>query len=158
MAGSGSSAPPAQESIFERWMDSRYGNAAKQEREGTTTLIEQMEAEGMSFIAMTGEKNILTANDGSIDMINAALAYDEKVPIGEFSPDLARINEPKLWVSENCPNLIYALQNWTGRDGQHGACKDPIDCLRGAYLSELDYIDDQMLKPRQPWLEAMGVR
>ncbi len=140
------------ETIAERWMDCRYGNNPKTEREGTTTLIEQMSELDMHFIAMTGEKNILGANDGSIDMINSALAYDEAVQIGQFSAQRAAINEPEFLVTEECPNLIYALQNWTGKDGQHGACKDPIDCLRGAFLSRLGYYDEKMMTPRQPWL------
>ncbi len=140
------------ETIAERWMDCRYGNSAVTQREGTTTLIEQMSELGMDFVAMTGEKNILGANDGSIDMINSALAHDEAVPIGQFSPQRGAINEPEFLVTEECPNLIYALQNWTGKDGQHGACKDPIDCLRGAFLSRLGYYDEKMMTPRQPWL------
>ncbi len=140
------------ELIAERWMDCRYGNNPKTEREGTTTLIEQMSDLELNFIAMTGEKNILGANDGSIDMINSALAYDEAAPIGQFSAQRAAINEPEFLVTEECPNLIYALQNWTGKDGQHGACKDPIDCLRGAFLSRLGYYDEKMMTPRQPWL------
>lgn len=144
------------EEIYERWIDSRYANAAKTEREGTTTLIEQMRELDMDFLAMTGEKNIMNANDGSIDMINSALYYDQEVLLGEFSPDLARLNEPQLLVTENCPNTIWGLTNWTNNDGQHGACKDPIDCIRGFYLSELEYIDEGMLTPRSDWQEQFA--
>jgi len=38
-----------------------------------------------------------------------------------------------LFISDNCKNLIYCLKEWTGADGEKGATKDPIDCLR--YLS-----------------------
>jgi hypothetical protein len=141
------------EDIFERWIDSRYANAAKTEREGTTTLIEQMQELGTDFHAMTAEKSILGNNDGSLDMINSALYYDLETPVGSFSGSLARLNEPQLLVTENCPNTIFALKNWTGKDGQHGACKDPIDCLRGLFLSELDFISGEMLKPRSDWNE-----
>ena len=74
------------EAIFERWMDSRYGNSAKTEREGTTTLIQQMNELDMEFAAATAEKSILGANDGSIDLINSMLDYDDTVPLGDFSP------------------------------------------------------------------------
>lgn len=144
------------EPILERWMDSRYGNSPKTEREGTTTLIEQMDELDMRFHAMTAEKSILNSNDGSLDLINSALYYDLETPLGAFSKNLARLNEPNLLVTENCPNLIYALENWTGKDGQAGACKDPIDCLRGAYLSDLDCVTDSMLRPVQPWRNQFG--
>lgn len=137
------------ETIFARYIDSRYANAAKTEREGTTTLIQQMAELGLDFVAMTSEKNILNAQDGSIDMINTALYYDLNEKLGAFSAELGRLNEPNLLVVECCPNIIDALQNWTGKDGQHGARKDPVDILRGAVLSELDYVSEEMMKPKR---------
>jgi hypothetical protein len=38
-------------------------------------------------------------------------------------------NHPKLLIHESCQNLIYSMREWTGQDGQKGACKDPIDAL-----------------------------
>lgn len=144
------------EEITERWMDARYGNSPTMEREGTATLIEKMSEIDMEFRAMTSEKSILGNNDGSLDMINSALYYDLETPLGEFSKDLSRINEPELLIVETCPNCIYSLENWTGKDGQHGASKDPIDVIRGAFLSELEYVSDDMLRPRQPWLRQFA--
>lgn len=128
------------EVIFERWMDSRYGNSPREGEEETTTLIQQMDGLDMVFCAMTGEQKILGVNDGSIDLINSALYYDKSVPIGQYSAELARVNEPQMLVVETCPNLIFALEQWTGKDGMHGACKDGIDVLRGYFLSELGYV------------------
>lgn len=128
------------ETIVERWFDARYANAPQQEREGTTTLIEQMSELDMHFIAATAERKILDTNDGSIDLINTLLYYDQDTPIGQFSASLARINEPMLHVSELCPNTIYSLKNWTGKDGQKGASKDPVDCLRMMVLSNVGYV------------------
>jgi len=127
------------EEVRERWMDSRYGNAPQQEREGSKTLIEQMLELEMEFLAATSEKTILNTNDGSIDMINSLLYYDTRLKIGEFNPTTSRANEPQLLISELCPNTIYALKNWTGKDGQKGACKDPIDDLRMLVLSPIEF-------------------
>jgi hypothetical protein len=55
---------------------------------------------------------------------------------------MARLNYPKLYISKNCPNLIYSMREWTGKDKQHGACKDPIDCLRYAILAGLEYVGE----------------
>lgn len=131
-----------------RLVDGRYAVAPTQMREGATTWIQQMNELGLDFIAMRSEKQILSGeSDGSVEMINRALAYDEKTPIGEFSPALGRINEPSLMILETCTNTRFSFETWTGKDGGHGACKDPIDCVRGAYLSDLDYEDEQMMKP-----------
>lgn len=139
---------PEREVIFERWIDSRYGNAAVTDREESTTLIQQLEELGMIFCAMTGEKRILYTQDGSIDLINSALAYDKAKPIGSFLSDSAKINEPAWLVTEDCPNMIFAAQNWTGLDGLHGACKDPVDLWRGFVLSRLGYVGPEMFEVR----------
>jgi hypothetical protein len=91
-------------------------------------------------------------SDGSVQMINDALFYDLDTPLGEFSPKSAALNEPKLQVLETCPNLIYALAHWSGVDGQKGACKDPIDCLRGLFLTSVQYIDES----QYVWQGARG--
>jgi hypothetical protein len=64
-----------------------------------------------------------------IAIINDALSYDTSQP-------LSAVNQPRLYVSESCQNLIYSLREWTGADGEKGASKDPIDCLR--YLVVMD--------------------
>jgi hypothetical protein len=139
--------------FFAKYIDCRYAHSPREEREAPTTLIQKAAEIDLEFVAMTGEKKILSGEaDGSIELINTALSYDEKLPIGEFSPVLGRINEPNLMITDQCPNTIYALKTWTGKDGGHGACKDPIDCIRGAYLSELDYVDEQTLMPQTPWM------
>jgi hypothetical protein len=126
------------EVIMERWMDARYANSPVAQREGTTTLIEQMQELGMDYRAMVSEGRILNVQDGSIDMINSALYYDVGVGVGKWSEELGRVNEPQLIVLDRCPNTIFALKNWTGLDGTSGACKDPIDCLRGMFLSSVE--------------------
>jgi hypothetical protein len=137
------------EVITDRYMDARTANSPTATREGTTTLIEQMTELDMDFLGTASEKHLFSREgDGSIDLINSKLYYDLEVPLGEYSPDMARINEPELLVLESCTNLIWSLENWTGKDGQQGACKDPIDCLRQVVLNELEYVDEAMLTPR----------
>jgi len=33
---------------------------------------------------------------------------------------------------------------WTGQDGQKGATKDPVDCLRMFYLLNLGFVSEQV--------------
>ena len=105
--------------VFERWIDSRYANTTVAgTREQSTTLLEELEDAGMSFRACPGE-NI----EEGVGLINDALYYDEEAPIDHT-------NAPRLYISERCTNTTWALKEWTGQDGQKGASKDPIDCLR----------------------------
>lgn len=128
-----------EERIIERWIDARYANSPKEQRDAAPiTLIEEFVLLGMDLRATVSEAKILGTPDGSIDMINSALYYDRTKRIGEFSPDLGRINKPRLFVVETCPNTIYSLKNWTGKDGAKGACKDPVDNLRAMFLSKVE--------------------
>jgi hypothetical protein len=135
----------AGERIYERWMDSRYASSPTLAKEAPTTNIIECEKVGLIFRAAPSEQNITSRSDGSIEKINTLLAYDDEVDQGEFSPRLQRLNEPRLFIADTCPNLRFALKEWTGRDGTHGACKDPVDCLRYAVLCELDYVDEMQM-------------
>lgn len=134
----------AGEEIQDRWMDARYAGSPTTTKEAQTTYIEQLQDIGLEFLASPSEQNMLTIDDGSIAMINQRLEYDPDVDLGKYSARLARLNQPKLFVSTECPNVRFALKEWTGKDGQHGACKDPADTLRYAALCDLGYIGEGM--------------
>lgn len=137
------------EDVFERWMDSRYGNKPTSTTEAQTTLIEMMTNIGMDFHASRASKGDSGSEiEEGRNMINELLDYDTTVPIGHFSPTFARINQPKLFISRHCPNLIFSLKEWTWKDKGKGKCKDPIDCLRYAAQAALDYIGDTCFKWR----------
>jgi hypothetical protein len=125
------------EEIEERWMDSRYGAAPTRTREGMTTLIEQCAEIGLEFKAASGKE----ISEG-VALINDLLDYDRGVPLGQYSRTLARLNAPKMYVSRNCPNLIYSMKEWTGKDGTKGACKDFCDLVRYAVLADLEFIGE----------------
>ena len=59
-------------------------------------------------------------------------------------------NEPRLFISSECVNSIYALKEWTGADGRKGALKDVIDVLRYAVLADLIYAEGDILRPTAP--------
>ena len=126
--------------ISERFMDSRYAASATMTREGTTTLLEECLDIGMEFKSADGR-----SIDEGVDLINNALAYDPDRPVGPG-------NEPRLFISSSCTNLIYSLKEWTGADGNKGACKDPIDCLRYALTASppLQYLEGDILRPTAP--------
>jgi hypothetical protein len=149
------SSPSAQKiEISARWIDARYGNARKTTEERSTTLIEDLEQKGMIFLAAPSEKYIdggRGGGDGSLRMINDRLYYNTE-------KEIDHTNQPKLYVVETCPNVIMALKDWTGQDGQHGALKDPIDVLRMFVLSKSEYVDPALLQPRTPWLDSFPRR
>lgn len=116
--------PEDGEQIYERRMDLRFGRTPTQTTEGQTTLIEEFEKLDLYFLPASG-RDI----DEGIPLVNNLLQWDEKKP-------LSSLNTPRLRVSEECQNVMFALQNWTGEDGAHGACKDFVDLLRYLVLAE----------------------
>jgi hypothetical protein len=126
------------EEVVERYIDPRAGATKATSLEGGISVVELLSSgeDGMDFIPASG-----ISIDQGVAIINDWLFYDQSKPVNY-------INQPKLFVSEKCDNLIYCMKEWTGQDGDKGATKDPIDCLR--YLSVMDpiYIDGQTFKPR----------
>ena len=107
-----------------RIMDSRFGASPTQTADGRTTLIEEFEEHDIFFEPASGEHQ-----DEGWQLITDALAYNTMEPI-------STLNRPELVICEDCENIIFALQNFTGADGKHGACKDFIDVLRYLLLAK----------------------
>lgn len=119
------------EDVYERIMDSRAGAAPTQNREGSTTLLEEMSKLGMEFVQASGGAYALEEKVHWIQLINDLLDWDRTAKIDS-------LNTPKIFVSQECKNLIFALQNWTGVDGKEGACKDFVDLVKYLVLAEAD--------------------
>lgn len=129
--------------ISARWIDARYANTSSIREERSITMIEELADLGMFFLAAPSEQRIDSGRgggDGSLRMINDRLYYNT-------DDTISAMNEPHLYIVETCPNVIFALKEWTGRDGQHGASKDPIDTLRMFTLSGSEYIDEKLMRP-----------
>ena len=120
------------EVMMERYIDPRAAAAAAAaEEHGSTALIDRLaEGEhGMVFVPAPGVRI-----EEGVAAINNLFSFDRDKPIDAY-------NEPKLYVSENCKNLIACLQMWTGKDKEKGASKDPIDALRYLVLMDPQYVE-----------------
>jgi hypothetical protein len=136
-AGEGKSDPAAwraergaKQRVFERYLDSRAASAPKMENDRPRTLMTDFDDIGLTFLPTPGD----SITDG-VNMIVDALDYDDETELDYF-------NAPKFFVCEDCENAIYALETWTGEDGQKGACKDPIDLIRYFFLSDCGYVSE----------------
>jgi hypothetical protein len=114
------------ESMFTRYIDPRAGSTQAVGKEGGTSLMDLLDSDPdpMFFEPAAGMRV-----DEGVGLINDWLAFNLNMPIN-------RANEPKLFISDRCQNLIFSMREWTGQDGDKGATKDPIDCLR--YLAVMD--------------------
>lgn len=114
------------EDVAERYIDPRAGATQAVGREGGTSLIELLGSgdNPMHFDPAAGIRI-----EQGIAILNDWFSYDVNQPV-------SAVNQPKLFISDNCQNLIYSLKEWTGRDKETGASKDPIDALR--YLAVMN--------------------
>lgn len=127
--------------LYRRTVDRRFGPSPITLPGGLTTLAEvtclwqQLNEEQPGAPALPWElaSGAGLEEDGA-EMIQEALDFDRERPIDPV------LNCPRLFVSEACQNVVWALSNYTGRDKQKGACKDPIDCLRDSFTSGLEYV------------------
>lgn len=130
----------ATEKIHERLIDPRAGKNQHAVDKGGVCLVDKLaEAsageKGKPAIApmyFTPARGV-DIDDG-VSQINTLLYWDKE---RELMP---LVNFPRLFVAENCRQVIWALQNWTGRDGQGGACKDFIDLLRYLVTWDVRYL------------------
>ena len=107
--------------IWNRWLDSRAASEPRVENDRPVTLQTDFLRIGLDFDLTPGND----ISDG-IQRINSRLDYS----LPERAEDTGFLDRPELFVCEECLNTIYALENWKNADGQHGACKEPIDLLR----------------------------
>jgi hypothetical protein len=121
--------------VFERLMDSRYGNSATVAREAPTTLIEECADIGLDFTAAPGD----SIAEG-VTMIINWLSWDD-------NQEISALNQPSLYISANCKNMIFALAQYTGTGATKTAgTKDAIDVLRYLVLSGASYVDTKDLE------------
>jgi len=136
----------AEERIIERYIDSRAASSPRVENDRPVTLYEEFLDIGFDFLLTPG-----AGIDEGVVLINQALDYNEHDE-GSF------FNKSRLVISEDCENTIFALENWTGVDGQSGACKEPIDLLRYFYQAGLGYTEAKDYAPRGGFYYGRGVR
>ena len=119
-----------------RYIDPRAGKSAiMSTKEANYSLIDHLSRDEMSPDGNLKEAGMVfipaahTLVDDGVQAVNNELAYNLDDPI-------SALNEPKLYISEECTNLIYSLREWTYEDSDKGACKDPVDALR--YLISME--------------------
>lgn len=135
------------EEIAERYIDPRSAGTESVSKEGGITLLDLLlEVENpLHFVpaaAVTVDERVLIIND--------LLCYDREMPVERGK------NHPKLMIHESCQNLIYSMREWTGQDGQKGACKDPIDALGYLVVMQPKHVGGEAWDKQLKKLQTIG--
>ena len=120
------------EEIFERLVDPRFGKATVRTGMGETNMVNEM----MDFDVFLKPAPGLEIEHG-IQKINDLLSWDDTKPMDDE-------NSPKMFISERCDNLVYAMTEYTGCSRQEQT-KDFIDVLRYGAVTPLDYVGEAQL-------------
>ena len=130
------------EMIFQRYIDSRAGHDPIITDKGGTCISDEFAvpkrdprtnkviANGMVFLSSSGERS--TQGETAV---NDLLFWNPDKQMD------AVMNTPHLFVTDNCRQVIWSLQNWTGLDGETGASKDWIDLVRYMALARLRFVE-----------------
>jgi hypothetical protein len=138
---------PRQEFIFARKIDPRAAPREHITESGGTCLLWDFakEDEGEAGAMLPAfDFEVAPGNPVAhgITLINELLEWHQERPL------LPPLNAPRLFVSSECRQVIWALSHYTGKAGEQGASKDVIDDLRMAAESDLQYVDEQTLGSR----------
>ena len=137
-----------------RFGDPRGIHNAHVSEQGGTTLYDEFEKENVD--ERTGQRvppmelwdaptsrraNVEDADEG-ITKVNELLGCPGKQSMPVF-------NQPHLFVSEECQQVIWMLGNYTGRSGGTGAAKDFADLVKYACLADLDHLEASVPRGRK---------
>ncbi len=105
------------EKIEERFIDPRFGATERHTKEGATTIISDLDALDFTVIPAPG-----VDIDNGLQRLTNLMEYDLTKPMGS-------LNAPRIYISDRCENIIFALSEYTAKGGSEEATKDPIDCF-----------------------------
>ena len=111
-----------------RGIDLRAAGSPRVDRGQVVTLEDDLNDIGLYFDYGKAPKQGV---EEGVQKIIDALDYNTEEPIS-FA------NRPRLYVAERCKNTIFSMEYWNGKDGQKGACKDPIDNVINFFNSGLN--------------------
>lgn len=149
LAGKLKTESSTQEKIDDRLIDPRAGRNQHAAEKGGTCLIDELAKEHRH--EKTGEllaPRLFFAPASGVDIQEGITAINTLLWWEKEKTLMPVVNAPRLYVADNCLQLIWAMSNWTGLDGEHGACKDMIDCLRYMALGELQYRGEGTLRTK----------
>ena len=113
----------SRERVAARIVDSRAAQHSKIQMREDKAFIDLLNELGMSWVPASGK----TIGSGEQRIVDA-LAW-QRDAAGKM------VKPPLLTFAPGCVNHIFAMENYMGADGQKGACKEAVDCLRYLYQS-----------------------
>jgi len=143
-------ATPLREEVLSRRVDPRAAGSEHAQEQGAKTVVDLFAervvgpagevTEPMMLEPAYSGRSVGVGENAQIGTglaeVNELLDWDPLDPNG-MVPGL---NEPQLFVSTRCEQVIWMMQTYTARGGAKGGCKDFADLVRYMALADLQYI------------------
>lgn len=130
------------EVIAERYVDPRAGASEHLAEQGGTCIIDEFEAVQVDGEGkVTGPGMTLLPASG-VNEEEGLTAVNELLDWNRGQPLMPVMNQPHLFVCEECQQVRWMFENYTGRSGAKGACKDPADLVRYMALAKLEHVEE----------------
>nr|WP_294577554.1 hypothetical protein [uncultured Rhodopila sp.] len=143
--------PWAVEEIAERYVDPRAGASEHMAEQGGTCIIEEFEdVQTDSKGTVTGPAMSLTPASG-VRIEEGLTAVNELLDWNMEEPLCPVMNQPHLFVCEDCLQVRWMFENYTGLAGEKGACKDFADLVRYLALAKLEHVEGRRGRSGKGW-------
>lgn len=135
------------EAIAVRYIDPRAASNPNATEDGGVRLLDllaEVNKHNGAVVApsMLFQPAVGVREDEGLGAVNTLLEWNPEKPL------VSVINEPRLYVSTDCMQVIWALGNFTGLAGEKGACKDFADLLRYMALADLWHLSPKAFQSK----------
>lgn len=144
------------EVIQERYGDPRAMATQQAAERGAVTIFDMLAqpwldghgaelAPPMFFIPVPVREGVSHQLQEGMGLLNELLFWDQSRPL------MPQVNEPRLYVSRECQQVRWALDNYTGKGGSDAPSKDWIDLLSYMAFADLRYVAPWNGERRRGW-------
>lgn len=139
------------EVVPDRLIDPRAATTPSTTAEGTTNAILEFAKENRnpSTGAMVAPCMLFRPAPG-LHVDTGTVAINELLFWDTTSPMCAVVNEPRLFISSECKQVIAMLESYTGLGGEKGGWKDFHDLLRYMATADLCHVEPKTMQGRGP--------
>jgi hypothetical protein len=120
-------------------VDPRAGADPKIQEVGGKTIIDMFAEEHTDRKGERLGPLYLTPASG-VELDRGHTAINDLLRFEPTEPVVRLVNCPRLFVCEDCLQVRWALENYTGLGGESGACKDFVDLVRYLAVSDLRHV------------------
>jgi hypothetical protein len=137
----GSDLNELREEIAERYVDPRAGRSEHHAEHGGTCIIDEFAEENRDSKGQLVAPSMDLIPASGVRIEEGEFQLNELLDWNQEQPLMPVLNQPHLYVCEDCHQVRWMFENYTGRGGEKGGCKDFADLARYMAMAKIEHID-----------------